>query len=285
MSYKFSMFRFVPDPARGEFINIGAVAGDDDSRDWGFRLIQNLSRAKAIDEGGRLRIALEFADEIVEHIAAADELVGISHEAMSSRLLDRWSSEMLNIVQLSEPRPIIAASAEEALDLVFAELVLDRAARSFRFEKKHRAVGSTRKAYREHGVPESSIVERATVVAGPYEERFDFAVFDGTVVQLTHCWSFQLPNQAELAEEVRAWAWVVRELRDRGGELRLAKRHLAVAPDVYVASVSIPPRVGDLAHAYDEAKAAFEETEVHAFTPETAGGVAEFAATRLAGRR
>jgi hypothetical protein len=37
------MLRFVPDPARGEFINIGAIAGDDDSGEWELRLLQNPS--------------------------------------------------------------------------------------------------------------------------------------------------------------------------------------------------------------------------------------------------
>ena len=28
MPYTYSLVRFVPDPARGEFVNIGAIAGD-----------------------------------------------------------------------------------------------------------------------------------------------------------------------------------------------------------------------------------------------------------------
>jgi hypothetical protein len=53
------------------------------------------------------------------------------------------------------------------------------------------------------------------------------------------CWSFQLPNQAELAEQVKAWAWVVRGLRKQGGSLQLGEREIAVpaGTDVEIASV------------------------------------------------
>jgi hypothetical protein len=45
VSYQFSLIRFVPDPARGEFVNIGAVVGDDEAQDWELRLISNLKRS------------------------------------------------------------------------------------------------------------------------------------------------------------------------------------------------------------------------------------------------
>lgn len=38
------------------------------------------------------------------------------------------------------------------------------------------------------------------MTSGAYDGMFDFAVFNGRAVQLVQCWSFQLPNQADLAE-------------------------------------------------------------------------------------
>ena len=39
MPYFFSLLRFVPDTARGEFVNLGAIAGDSEVVDWELRLI------------------------------------------------------------------------------------------------------------------------------------------------------------------------------------------------------------------------------------------------------
>ena len=35
MRFVYSLVRFVPDPARGEFVNVGAIAGSEESSDWG----------------------------------------------------------------------------------------------------------------------------------------------------------------------------------------------------------------------------------------------------------
>jgi len=284
MPYRYSMLRFVPDSARGEFVNIGAIAGDDDSGDWELRLIQNPRRAKAIDDQSRLGTALAFADVVQEHIAAVDQAPGTGQEPMSTALLERWAREMQNVVQVSAPTPIVASSAEAALDVVFLELVVDPAARQLRFEKKHRAVAETSRAYRRHHVPEDSIARRILVTSGPYDSTFDFAVFNGRVVQLVQCWSFQLPDQATLAAEVRAWAWVVAELRRRGGQLRLGERRVPVpqGPELEVASVYLPPSAAQTeTKAFGEARAAFAETNVQSYTPDSADLVAMSAASRL----
>lgn len=286
MAYRYSMIRFVPDPARGEFVNIGAVAGDDDAGDWELRLLQNPKRAKALDDDGRLGIALAFADKVSDHIEAIDQLPDERNEPLSTSLIERWAAEMENVVQFTPPAPVAAETAEVALDLVFSELVVDPAARRFRFQKKHRALSTTRKAYRDHHIPEESVAAKARLAAGPYEGAFDFAVFNGRVVQLVQCWSFQLPNQAELAEEVKAWAWVVHELRQAGGELHPAGRSPIEIPqgsDLEVASVYVPPAEDqDDRRAFDEAQAAFAETQVRSFTPEAADAVGQSAAERLA---
>jgi hypothetical protein len=284
MSYHYSLLRFVPDPARGEFVNLGILAGDDEAADWELRLIQNFRRAKAIDDKGALGLALAFAANLEEHIGAVEQLPETSSILPISReLVAQFADEMQNVVQLTPPVPVAAETAEGALDFLFAELVVDPASPRFRFQKKHRAVASTRRAYRAHQVPPDAVTERASIAAGPYEGTFDFAVSNGGVVQLVHCWSFQLPNQAELAEQVKAWAWVVRELRERGGVLHVGERELAVpAGDAAeIATVFIAPTTDQDAPAFDQAQAAFEETGVLQLTPEEADTVGQHAAERL----
>jgi hypothetical protein len=283
--YSYSVLRFVPDPARGEAVNLGLLVGDDDAQEWELRLIQNLRRAKAVDDHGVLQLALSFVDQLETHIEALERVSERSSVApISSELVTRLAGEMQNIVQLTPPAPVVAASAEEALDLLFDELLVDPTARRYRFLKKHPAVGATRRAYRNHHVPDEAIERRAPITAGAYDGVFDFAVYNGKALQLVHCWSFQLPNQEELAEQVKAWAWVVREVRARGGILRAAGREVQVpsGDDFEIAAVFIPPAdgQGDV-HAYEEARAAFEETHVLALQPDQADELGERAAERL----
>jgi Protein of unknown function (DUF3037) len=283
MSFEFSLIRFVPDPARGEFVNIGAVAGSDAAREWELRLVSNLSRAKALDDRGVLAKAFAYAAAVEDHIAALDALEENSGaEPISSELLRRRATEMHNIVQFSPPAPVAADSAEAALELVFDQLVLDAARKSFPFEKKHRAQGAARRAYQAHSVPTSAVRERAPVRSGAFDGVFDFAVHNGRAVQLVQCWSFQLPNQADLAEQVKAWSWLVHEVRQAGGELVATDEGLEVPAELDIFAIAIPPVDGAESPAYEEAQAAFAENDVIELSPDQADHVGERAADALA---
>jgi hypothetical protein len=282
MAFQFSLIRFVPDPARGEFVNIGAIAGSDEAQEWELRLVSNLSRAKALDDRGVLSKAFAYAAGLEDHIAALDVLSDPGGpEAISSELLRRRATEMHNIVQFSTPAPVAAESAEAALELVFDQLVLDAARKSFPFEKKHRAQGATRKAYRAHDVPARAVRERAPVRSGVFDGVFDFAVHNGRAVQLVQCWSFQLPNQADLAEQVKAWSWLVHEVRQAGGELVTPDGDLEVPAELDIYAIAIPPLDGAESPAYEEAKAAFAENDVIQLAPDQADQVGEQAAAAL----
>jgi hypothetical protein len=284
MSFQFSLIRFVPDPARGEFVNIGAVAGSDEAREWELRLVSNLSRAKALDDRGVLSKAFAYAAGLEDHIAALDFLPETGGpEPISSELLRRRATEMHNIVQFSPPAPVVADSAEAALERVFDQLVLDAARKSFPFEKKHRAQGAARRAYQAAHVAAAAVRERAPVRSGVFDGVFDFAVHNGRVVQLVQCWSFQLPNQVDLAEQVKAWSWLVHEVRQGGGELTTTEGDVDIPAELDIFAIAIPPVSGAESPAYEEAKVAFHENDVTELTPDNAYRVGEQAANALAG--
>lgn len=278
MSYFFSMLRFVPDAARGEFINLGAVVGDDQQQDWELRLISNFTRARAIDAKGFLPIALTFAGELEERLPTEDAEADLDRDRLT-----RMALEMNNVVQLSMPTPIVADDASSALDTIFEELVLDPASRQYRFKKKTQAVKSMRDAYKLHAIPADAVKERVRVEVDRFGGGFDFAVHNGAAVQLVGCWSFQLPNQAELAEQVKAWAWVCREMMDHGGGTVIAGgSRMATAADVEIAAVYVPPRDGEDAAAYDESMAAFSDAQVVPIASADVGELAQRAAGALA---
>jgi hypothetical protein len=111
---------------------------------------------------------------------------------------------------------------------------------------------------------------------------FDFAVHNGRTVQLVQCWSFQLPNQADLAEQVKAWSWLVHEVRQAGGELTTTDGEVEVPAELLdIFAIAIPPVSGAESPAYEEAKAAFAENSVIELSPDEADRVGEQAAQAL----
>src|SRR5215218_10174469 len=129
MSYRFSVIRFVPDPARGEFVNLGAIVGDEEAQDWDMRVISNYRRAKAIDPRGVLPDALSFVASLDEWVSSDEQLQLEGPEAPTVERLALLAQESRNIVQFTPPAPVVASSSEEALDLLFDNLILDPTSR------------------------------------------------------------------------------------------------------------------------------------------------------------
>jgi hypothetical protein len=280
MPYQFSLIRFVPDTARGEFVNIGAIAGDETADDWSLRWISNFARAKAIDAQELLPTAKAFTAVLDARFAALDRPT-LDTRPPTLAWLRQLAIEMNNVIQVTEPAPVVADSAEAALDLVFERLLVDPAKTTYRFKKKNEAQAVVRRAYANNAVPSSAIKERVTITSAGFDTGFDFAVHNGRAVQLVQCWSFELPNQAELAEEVKAWAWVTRHIRDQGG-VATSLDGMDVPRDLDIAVVYIPPTEADAA-AFEQARSVFAELSVTAETYDSANadGVGARAAARL----
>lgn len=114
MRYVYSLVRFVRSPARGEFLNVGAIAGSEEAGQWQIRQAQN-SRLELNDDKALVALRhfwTRVSQDIDEH---PDEL--------SEAWLQQLHADSRNIVQLSAPIPMVASSAEAALDRVFASLV------------------------------------------------------------------------------------------------------------------------------------------------------------------
>lgn len=106
------LLRWVPEPARGEFVNIGVIVhlGDE----LGYRVTNDLSRARAL--GGEPASILATVEWLISHALSS-----------SSRLefLEEQRRERRNLLQLSEPLPAswTGKSAHELAGFLFDRLV------------------------------------------------------------------------------------------------------------------------------------------------------------------
>lgn len=275
MRFVYSVVRFVPDPARGEFVNVGAIVGSEESSEWQCRQVENPARARALDERQSLDAVWSFLDRVgrdIDDFERAGETLFEPPVELSEAWMERLHSDHRNIVQLSRPAPMMAASADDAMERIFDELVVDRARRRYQFQKKHAALAAVRAAYRAHAVEKPRYLrERVSLATENHRERFDFAVTNGKAVQLTQAWSFQVPDQDQLAEQVKAWGWTVREVRQGGGEITVAGGDKwAVPSDVAIEVVYVPPLPGQEAPALTDALAVFREVLAMPYTVEGA---------------
>jgi len=121
MRFVYSLVRFVPDPARGEFVNIGTIAGSEESSEWQWRQIENPVQARAIDDRKSLEAVWAFLDRVGREMDDY-ERSQVSLFEPNVELSEAWLQQLYvahrNVVQLTPPTPMVAASADEALDRV-----------------------------------------------------------------------------------------------------------------------------------------------------------------------
>jgi hypothetical protein len=142
-------------------------------------------------------------------------------------------------------------------------------------QKKHAALAAVRRAYRNAGLRLGEDFEEGARISGQHrKERFDFIVANGSALQLTQTWSFEVPNQEDLSEQVKAWAWTVKDVRDHGGIAETEARRIEVPQDVDIQVVYVPPSHND-GQALKEVLAAFGELGVQHVEADSADQVGQ----------
>lgn len=269
MRFVYSVARFVPDPTRGEFINLGLIAGSDDTGEWALRTVSNLRRARSMDDNKilpavmsevtRVGGLLDLVTEARQSPQRIDDLPPVS-EAWLAQL----ARDSANILQFSSPTPVVAESPEEVFEQLWDLFVVEPAVKERGIRTKHYALGKVREAFRKFDITASHVQAWPVLCTSHAQSSIDFAVHNGRVRRLTQCWSFEVSDKEELLDSIRAWAWTIRELRRNDGEVRGSDNVcLPVARDVPVDVVYVPPREHDRS-ALDDALATFHDDEVRA---------------------
>jgi hypothetical protein len=266
--YLFSTVRVVPDPGSGEFANIAAIAGSDETGDWTIRGLQNEQRVRQFCGAHALEAAHDFISRVGFQIdwssLITDWDLGEVPEG-SERVSEKWLSEIAGrqhrVVQLSPPRPIMAASASAALDLVFEHMMAEPEKRT-RVLTKWALVSSMQKAYRSVGLERNvSFISGATLEAQDFRYPIDFVVTtQSQAVQVTQMWSFRTAAAQDHPRDIKAWGWTLEKLRSKGGVARgREKPSVDVPPNVDIEVIVVAPEDEALNRAYEEALAVFRD--------------------------
>lgn len=264
--YRYSLVRCVPQPATGEFINIGAIAGSSDEGDWAVRQIENLRRASRLCAPAQLGAVTEFLTAATAQIADAED----SLFTLADDWLDEFASEMRNVVQLSQPQFAVGKNAQEVLDLVFAHQLIDPEHTARDFTTKLKLLSRFRKELRAAKIPDTHFVERPRLTVGDHvTAQIDFAFGADRAVQLTQAWTFQKDTVDDVARDVKAWGYAVQRLRD-GDPCRLdsTNRSLALGDKVAIDVVLAAPITTHQRDVYEEATEIFQELDANVYKDE-----------------
>jgi Protein of unknown function (DUF3037) len=275
VKYVYSVVRFVPDPIRGEFVNVGMIIGSDDTSEWELRVVGNTRRARALDDRRLLPAVWDFIDKLGRRLDDySDAMQGSEQpeESVSEEWLSQLSESSQNVVQLSFPAPVRADNLEQAFKQLFPQFIAPPETRSDGHTNKHPALAAVRRVYHDIGLKKQiNYEERAKVHGLHHEETFDFVVKNGRAVQLAETFSFQVPARTEIAETIKAWAWTVRDIRTHGGEASLRGGAIEVPKDVAIIVVYVPSPESPIMR---EALSAFDEIGANAVPVDRADEIA-----------
>lgn len=128
--YIYSIVRCLPDPRTGEFMNVGAIAGDPLTGDWAIRQLSNTDRVRKFAGASALGAASDFIFNVGSEIDLNRQALDDGSDLLGEDWLARLHHDHRNVVQLSPPAPLIAQSAAQALEVIFNHMIIDRAAES-----------------------------------------------------------------------------------------------------------------------------------------------------------
>ncbi|GAA4206277.1 hypothetical protein GCM10022252_68190 [Streptosporangium oxazolinicum] len=276
--YIYSIVRCLPDPRTGEFVNVGAIAGDPNTGDWAVRRLSNTERIKKFAPAPAIDVTDRFMVRLSSEIAEARESLETdnSHPFGDDWLL-KLHHDHRNIVQLSPPVPIVANHAEAALDIIFGRMIIDPASQPRQVTVgKDRVVQDLRKAYAQAQIPAHLLRPKSEVFIGDkLHSAIDMAIANGKVAQLAQGWSFRVTGMERLLTQVKAWGFALERLR-RGDEARVVDaqgRLSEVARDVNLQVVIATPETIQQEAAYEEAEQVFHTLGAEVHPVENVGAV------------
>lgn len=270
--FSYWVLRYVPVPVRGEFINIGVVVGGDNG-EWAIRRIHDLGRVNRI--GGDPSDASNWLFRLENHLSPVrtsfDNLLELPSpkKAFSpdGAWMERLRRQQENNFQISEARPVVAASASEAADRLYDLLIVAPKERAQPHGRRV-AVRALRDEVQMH-LSRRAYQPDVRLLAGAQRARVDYAFGRSSVVQLTQVFAFDIKTTDNLASQVQSSSYALSRLRKEGAELRNPRRAnqpvQQVEHDVALRVLYVPP-TNDSQHAvFQMALDAWQDLDVRAF--------------------
>lgn len=269
--FMYSALRFVPDPLKGEFVNVGVIAGSDEEEQWSIRSVQRTGRATGLMATGS-HAWQAVSSQIAGFQAAVDDFgrraeglrAGHSEDQISEAWLARLVPDHQNMLQFSQPMPVMGSSVDDVIDQIWSVLIDEPGTRRSSM-KKSTMRASMAKSLLDAVEPRGGrVAKNGMLVTDDTHADIDIVTHNGSLAQLTQCYSFDVSDLGALLESVKAWGWTIRDLRDRGGTVKVGSRVIQVPRDVRLDVVYFVPDEDYSRQALREAQTVFNDDDVDA---------------------
>lgn len=228
MRHQYWTIRYVPDPVRGEYVNIGVLVGGFEQTDWALRYVKNTNRANQLGgDAGRAVAYLSGLRRLVDDTMRPPEML-VGGERISFDLVERLRAHQRNSIQLAAPRVVAAANAQAALDLLYP-LMVDEPEKRTRDSSRNRIVSDLRAGLvRGISSHEMTVLRNMEGQVGRQRGKLDFVLKADGRTQLAHAWSFRAQDAEPTRKSALAWSWFLREFRASGMEIPETKDRSAL---------------------------------------------------------
>jgi Protein of unknown function (DUF3037) len=221
-NYSSWLLRYVPDPVRGEFVNVGVIVGRNGG-DWAIRFVDSYTRASRL--GGNATLLRPTLRSLAARVTMTNGKTPpkyrgfkemASETAMSIAGVEEMAARFNNALRISETRASYGNSAEDLAVMLYSHLVYDIGHQA-QSRARTRMRSEFRDAVKKSWDGEvSPLLDRPTVQIGKLRQQFDFALHQEEVEQMTHVISITRKNQEQVRQEINAWNYSVRLIRDKG---------------------------------------------------------------------
>ncbi|MFV0320332.1 MAG: hypothetical protein ACK5IN_08245 [Microbacterium sp.] len=187
---------------------------------------------------------------------------------VSRSWLELLSHRFNNVLQVSTAAPVDAGSAREAVNFLFPVLVATPPPVT-RSRTRARIVNDMAELFVRTGNFEvgSTLIRRPSARIGRQRGRFDFAVVEDGVGQLSQAFAFDVRDTGALEQELQSWNFIVSCLRQDGAAIGVGSHPLLADADVPIAvAFQEPTGLPDSRRddVFAAAREAWESLGVHA---------------------
>jgi len=223
--YHYSIVRYVPDPVRGEQVNIGVIVAAKDSSYFGARFISRheSGRLRRLGFGEDFGFIQDLAEEMESQVTGAQ--LRIEEGPPVSWTLDKVgvaAREWANAIQVSEPRSALEEEHPDVLlqalygRYVAARRATRERARDRRWIKRKVTTGLNQALASLHRDP-SDYVHRDERIDGALDAHvLDYVLLNGAIRHLVETMSFETTDRRALKTEIDAFAWTIDDVREGG---------------------------------------------------------------------
>lgn len=222
---KYSIVRFVPDPVKDERINIGIVAVGEDGAPSA-RFISDLKKVRRFSPE-HVDLARQCLDHLADWLVPAQPHFG--QEVINADGLAVLATEYRNMVQFSEPM-VALMTVDEVVDFEFGRFVerpdedesVQHRPSTLVYNAAMLSLGQNlERRFSKTGISRHLLHRNVDMTGALSNHTFGLAVQNGQPYLAAQVVSLR-NGFKDVERAIGSVAWDIRDVRDRGGDIRLS---------------------------------------------------------------